>query len=131
MAKQIDYSVSSGKNFKKPYSKRKFSMAGLSVYFWILPSVILVVVIVFIPILELFRTSFSEVSKSGIIKGLNGFQNYTGLFKDGTFLMVLKNTLIWTVVVVGTSTVLSMGIALLLNQSFFGRSTVRAAIIFP
>jgi multiple sugar transport system permease protein len=131
MTKQTDYSVSFDKNLKRPSSKQKFSLSGLSVYLWILPSVILVMVIVFIPILELFRTSFSEVTRSGIIKGLNGFRNYASLFEDGTFLMVLKNTLIWTVVVVGVSTILSMGIAQLLNQNFFGRSVVRSAIIFP
>lgn len=42
-----------------------------------------------------------------------------------------KNTLIWTVSVVGISTVLSLGIAQLLNRDFPGRRWVRAALIIP
>ena len=115
-----------------PVRGKRGSLASrLSVYLWILPSVLLIFAIVLLPVLELFRTSFSEVSRSGLVKGLNGIRNYVGLFVDGTFLMVLGNTLEWTVVVVGMATVLSLGIALLLNQRFWGRRLVRAALIFP
>lgn len=116
---------------KKVSAKKKSLISQLSVYLWILPSLVLIVGIVLIPVFELFHTSFSEVSRAGVVKSFNDFKNYTSLFEDNTFLMVLKNTLIWTVVVVGVSTVLSLGISLLLNEQFHARSLVRAAIILP
>jgi multiple sugar transport system permease protein len=100
-------------------------------YLWIAPSVLLIALIIFVPILELFLTSFSKVSLAGIRKGLIGFGNFKDLFSDKAFLIVLKNTLVWTVAVVGISTVLSIGIALILNKKFPGRRIVRAVLIFP
>jgi len=111
--------------------KRRGRFSGLSVYLWILPSLLLIVAIIFVPVFELFRTSFSEVTRSGLVKGWNDFQNYLDLFREENLLLVLRNTLVWTVVVVGVATVLSMGIALLLNRRFFGRRVVRSVIIFP
>ena len=116
---------------KTAQRKRHGRFTGLSVYLWILPSLLLIVAIIFVPVFELFRTSFSEVTRSGLVKGWNDFQNYLDLFREENLLLVLRNTLVWTVVVVGVATVLSMGIALLLNRRFFGRRVVRSVIIFP
>ena len=45
--------------------------------------------------------------------------------------MVLKNTLVWTVAVVGISTLLGFILAILLNNEFKGRKLARAVIVFP
>lgn len=100
-------------------------------FLWLLPSIVLITVIVIFPIYELFVISISEMSMSGLRKGFNGLTNYAALFEDDTFIMVMKNTLVWTVAVVGISTILSLGIATLLNQNFPGRKLVRAALIVP
>lgn len=100
-------------------------------YLWLLPSVSLIVLITIFPIYELFSTSVSQISLSGVKKGYIGFQNFSNVLSDSVFLVVLKNTLIWTVSVVGISTVLSLGIAQLLNRDFPGRRLVRAALIIP
>jgi multiple sugar transport system permease protein len=100
-------------------------------YVWITPSVLLIVVVIFLPIYELFKTSVSKISLAGINKGFNGFTNYIKVFSDPSFKGILLNTIIWTVAVVGISTVLSMGIALILNKRFPGRRFVRAVLIFP
>ncbi|HHW48166.1 MAG TPA: sugar ABC transporter permease [Clostridiaceae bacterium] len=110
---------------------KKGKIKKLIPYLWIAPSVLLIAVIIFVPILELFLTSFSKVSLAGIRKGLIGFGNFKDLFSDKAFLIVLKNTLVWTIAVVGISTVLSIGIALILNKKFPGRRIVRAVLIFP
>ena len=115
-----------------PGKKRSiFEKVIVSPYLWILPSLLLMFVVTFIPIIELFLTSMSKISLAGIRKGFYGLNNYNAIFSDPTFYMVMKNTLIWTVFVVGISTVASMGIALLLNQKFPGRRIVRAALIVP
>jgi len=109
----------------------KWKTSNFVPYLWIAPSVLLIALIIFVPILELFLTSFSKMSLAGIRKGFIGFSNFKDLFVDKTFLIVLKNTLVWTVAVVGISTVLSIGIALLLNKEFPGRRIIRAVLIFP
>lgn len=112
------------------FSKRRF-IKSVTPIIWLLPSLILITVIVIFPIYEMFVTSISEVSRSGIRKELNGLKNYINLLNSDTFLLVLKNTLIWTIAVVGISTILSLAIAVLLNQDFPGRKLVRAALIIP
>lgn len=100
-------------------------------YIWLLPSIIMMGVMILIPIITVFQTSFSEISKSGVNKGFNGFENYIWIFKNKIFWHTLQNTLIWTVVVVGLSTLIGFILALVLNKEFFGRKLVRALVIFP
>jgi len=100
-------------------------------YVWLAPSVLLMCIMIIIPILTVFKTSFSEVSKTGINKGFNGIDNYIAIFKEPTFWNTLQNTLIWTIVVVGLSTVIGFILAMVLNQKFHGRKIVRAIIVFP
>lgn len=107
-------------------AKRKQLLSNIKPYLWITPSLLLIALIIFLPVLELFLTSFSKISLAGIRKGFIGLTNYMELFSDATFIMVLKNTLIWTVAVVGISTVLSLGIAIIFNTDFPGRRLVRA-----
>jgi multiple sugar transport system permease protein len=114
-------------------SARKKGLVGRTAYphLWILPSVALMVAIIVVPIIDLFITSFSEVSFSGLREGFNGVDNYVSLFHDPVFPRVLMNTVIWTVAIVGITIVLSLGIASLLNEEFVGRRLVRAALIVP
>lgn len=110
--------------------KKKFLRAA-GPYLWLLPSILLMVVFILFPIFEVFRTAFSEVSRAGIIKGFAGFDNFTKVLKSSSFGMVLKNTLVWTIVVVGLSTLIGIILALVLNNEFRGRKVVRAIVVFP
>ncbi|MBP1993330.1 carbohydrate ABC transporter permease [Paenibacillus eucommiae] len=109
-------------------SKRRSNLLPL---LWLVPSMLLIAVVIVYPIYELFIISFSEISMSGIRKGYNGLDNYRALFADKTFFTVVNNTFVWTIAVVGISTILSLGIANLLNQKFPGRRLVRSALIIP
>jgi multiple sugar transport system permease protein len=111
----------------------KKGLGGKSVYpyLWILPSVLLMVAIIIVPIIDLFITSFSEVSFSGVRGEFNEGANYVSLFQEPVFPRVLINTLIWTVAIVGITIILSLGIASLLNEKFVGRRLVRAALVVP
>ena len=100
-------------------------------YLWILPSVLLMAVFIVIPIGFVFRMSFSQITKSGIIKGFIGFTNFSKVLKSAKFALVLKNTVVWTVAVVVLSTVLGFILALLLNNEFKGRKIARAIVVFP
>lgn len=110
---------------------KKKTMTAIQPYVWLFPSVVLMVTMIVIPIISVFKISFSEVGRSGLVKGLNGIQNYLDIFKDPTFWHTLQNTIVWTVVVVGLSTVIGFVLAMVLNQEFRGRKIVRAIVIFP
>ena len=100
-------------------------------YIWIAPSIILMSIFIIIPIGYVFRMAFSEISKAGLIKGFAGIENFTKVLKSAKFGMVLKNTVVWTILVVVLSTVLGFILALLLNNKFKGRKIARAIVVFP
>ena len=100
-------------------------------YLWILPSVILMAIFIIVPIFYVFKMAVSDVSKTGKIRGFAGFENFSSVLSDASFGMVMKNTLIWTVAVVGLSTILGFMLALILNNKFRGRKIARAIVVFP
>ena len=106
-------------------------LTAIQPYVWLFPSVVLMVTMIVIPIISVFKISFSDVGRSGVVKGFNGGQNYLEVFANPTFWHTLQNTVIWTVVVVGLSTVIGFILAMVLNQEFRGRKIVRAIVIFP
>ena len=100
-------------------------------YIGILPSIILMALFIILPIFYVFKMSVSEVSKAGLIKGFAGLANFTKVLKGAAFGLVLKNTVIWTVAVVGLSTLLGFILAMILNNKFHGRKIARAIVVFP
>ena len=100
-------------------------------YLWILPSIVLMSIFIIVPIGQVFRMAFSKVTKTGKIKGFNGFENFTEVVSSNEFSIVLKNTIVWTIAVVVLSTLLGIILALLLNNKFKGRKVARAIVVFP
>ncbi|MBO5123242.1 MAG: sugar ABC transporter permease [Oscillospiraceae bacterium] len=88
-------------------------------------------IFIIIPIFSVFRMAFSRVTKTGLVKEFIWFDNFTKVLTSDKFLMVLKNTAIWTVAVVCLSTLLGFILALLLNNKFKGRKIARAIVVFP
>ena len=95
-------------------------------YVWLLPSILLIGVFVVFPILIVFRLSFSDISKAGVVGGFVGFRNYIDAVNLPAFKTVMKNTFWWVLSVVGLSTLLGFIIALVLNQKFAGRKIARS-----
>ena len=100
-------------------------------YLWLLPSILLIAVFVIFPIIIVFKLSFSEISKAGVIGGFVGFQNYREAVQMPAFKTVMLNTFWWVISVVGISTVLGFIIAMVFNQKFRGRKIARAILVFP
>ena len=100
-------------------------------YLWLLPSILLISVFVLYPIFLVFRLSFSEISKAGVVGGFIGFQNYAKALSLPDFKPVMLNTLWWVLSVVGVSTVLGFLIAMALNKKFRGRKLARAILVLP
>ena len=100
-------------------------------YLWLLPSIVLIAVFVVFPILIVFKLSFSEISKAGVVGDFIGFQNYVDAVHLPAFKTVMLNTLWWVLSVVGISTILGFIVALVLNQKFHGRKIARSILVFP
>ena len=100
-------------------------------YLWLMPSIVLMAIFVVFPIAIVFKLSFSEVSKSGVVGGFVGFKNFADAVSLPAFKTVMLNTLVWVVAVVGFSTIIGFIIAMVLNQKFRGRKIARAILVFP
>ena len=116
---------------KKSPANRSPLLRRAEPYLWIAPSIILMTVFIIIPIFTVFRMAFSEVSKTGRIRGFAGFANFLNVMDNPEFGKVLSNTVVWTILVVVLSTVLGFILALLLNNKFKGRKIARAIVVFP
>ncbi|HWS81977.1 MAG TPA: sugar ABC transporter permease [Rubrobacter sp.] len=99
-------------------------------YYMVLPSLFIIVVVAFFPVLYgiVLSLTDSTVSAFGSFVGL---ENYTEMFQDPDFLVSLTNTVIFTVVSVALEFIIGLGIALAVNRAFRGRGLVRAAILVP
>jgi multiple sugar transport system permease protein len=60
-----------------------------------------------------------------------GWDNYRQLFSDTDFLLSLKNTFIFVLGTIPITTILSLGMALLVNRQFRGRAFFRSAFFLP
>lgn len=111
--------------------KKKKTFSKFEPYLWLLPSMLLMAIFILVPIYEVFRISMSKVTRAGIIKEFIGLDNIQKVLTGSVFPMVLKNTLVWTVAVVGLSTLIGFILALVMNNAFHGRKIARAIIVFP
>ncbi len=100
-------------------------------YFWLVPSILLMAIFVIFPIAIVFKLSFSEISKSGVVGGFVGFKNFADAISLPAFKTVMLNTFYWVISVVGLSTLIGFIVAMVLNQKFIGRKAARAIIVFP
>ena len=100
-------------------------------YLLILPSLVLAFWIIGLPIWDLASTSVHAVNRFGQVKGFAGFANFAKLAGDPLFRACLLRTLVWTVCVVAGTTLLSVPVALVLNDDFAGRGIARVIVMLP
>ena len=83
------------------------------------------------PALLLVRASLSQYSITGLYQGQVGARNYGRLAGQDALPTVVGNTVVWVVVVVAVTVVISLALAQFLNLEFPGRRLVRWALIVP
>lgn len=98
---------------------------------WIAPAILLIALVVLWPAVEMVRSSFLRIRRSGVVQGGNGTDNYKKLFDEPAFTDVLWNTAVWVVAVVVLTLLISLALAQLFNQQFPGRRAARWALIIP
>jgi len=97
----------------------------------ILPSLLLTAAIIGFPVVVMIWTSVHRVSRFGQLLSFNGVSNYLAVLADPVFLSSLEHTIVWTVSVTGGTLVISLPLALMLNDDFAGRGLARAIVLLP
>jgi multiple sugar transport system permease protein len=98
---------------------------------WLGPAIALIGVVVLWPVVVMVQSSFQQIGGEGFVAGYNGTTNYAHLFDEPDFVSVLLRTVIWVVVVVAVTVLISLGLAQLFHQRFPGRRVTRWALIIP
>jgi multiple sugar transport system permease protein len=96
----------------------------------LLPNIIGFLIFTFLPVIASFMLSFSSWDLLTPIEWV-GFQNYIDLFSDEIFTKVLWNTLYFSAITVPLSIVISLFLAIALDQNISGKRFYRAAYFLP
>ena len=101
---------------------------------WImlLPALLLLLLVFAYPIVRAFWLSlFTQNLGTKLQAEFSGLDNYVRMAGDGRFWQSFVTTSIFTTTSVALESLLGMGIAIVLNQRFLGRSLVRTSAILP
>lgn len=107
-------------------------LGGRKRYLFLMPAFLVYVSIIVIPAFYSLFLSFHtwRGGKSSMV--FVGLSNYIKvLTQDKTFLIAIKNNLIWVVLTLFCTVTIAMLLALLLNRDFRGRTIVRGVLYFP
>lgn len=98
----------------------------------ILPALIMLLLVYAYPILRAFWLSvYTQNLGTELQRVFSGLGNYQRMAGDGRFWQSLWNTAIFTTTSVLLELILGIGVALVLNQGFRGRSIVRTITLIP
>lgn len=98
----------------------------------LLPALIVLLLVYAYPIGRSFWLSlFTQNLGTELQPIFSGFDNYGRMVQDGRFWQSIFNTTVFTLSSLILELILGMGIALVLNQAFRGRSLVRTIAIIP
>jgi multiple sugar transport system permease protein len=117
--------------------RRRARAAGLTReqlgYVLVAPALVLVLGTIVIPVGETVALSLQtlRINLPDLNSGFNNFQNYNFLIHDPNFWSALRISALLVVANIVGCIGLGMGIALILNQAFFGRGVVRGAMLIP
>lgn len=119
----------------KPTARRSRREALMALP-WLLPTLILVAAVVIYPAGLMVWTAFRKYNSYGIERGPAGLDNFIGPAGAFTFptvpmARIWVNTVVWVVVVVLITLVLSLLLAQFLNKDFRFRKLLRLVIILP
>jgi multiple sugar transport system permease protein len=101
-------------------------------WIFLLPALVLLAVVFGYPIIYAFWLSlFTQNLGTNLQPVFSGLDNYVRMVGDGRFWQSFWISTIFTTTTVLIELVLGLGIALVLNRQFFGRSAVRTIAILP
>ncbi len=115
----------------RPGLRERLDMGdGFIPYFLVLPTILVALAVAVSPILNSLWFSVLN-NPPGPTAGFIGWDNYVQLVESSEFRSSVNTTLFFTMIAVTLETIFGLCIAILLQDSFPGRSLVQAAILVP
>lgn len=115
-----------------PTKRRRPRRERWTPYLLIAPAAVLVVVFLVYPIGSVvYYSLYSYNVTKPWANGFIGLDNYVAMFNDDLFWRSLVFTAQWVVVEVGLQLVFGLALALVINETFVGRSLARALVFAP
>ena len=100
-------------------------------YLLLVPTFVILVVFLFYPAFETFRLSFYKVNPFSGAARFAGLYNFTNLFSNPAYLSSFLRSAVFAIGVVISGLVISLLLALLLNQKVKGAQVYRSLMIWP
>jgi multiple sugar transport system permease protein len=98
----------------------------------VMPVFIVLLAVAVFPILYSFYTSLFDINLARPLRQpFVGFDNYLKVFQDDRFWLAVRRTTVYTVTTVAITTLLGLGVALLLNETFRGQKLIAVLILLP
>lgn len=100
-------------------------------YWFIIPALIMFLTFWIIPIFSLFRYSVTNFNGINQDYDFVGLKNFVTLWKEGTLVTTIKNTLIYTFMLVVLGNLIALALAMALNVKLRGTGFYRSAMYIP
>ena len=99
----------------------------------LLPTVIVLACVVFLPLLLSLWTSFTpfKLTRPDTLYKFVGFRNYERLFGNYDFWVAFGRTVLFLTIALNLELVFGLGIALLINKITYAQKTLRTLMMFP
>lgn len=104
---------------------------GVMPYFLVVPTLIVILIVAVYPIVDSIYLSLQSNPLITSNSSFAGLSNYLRVLGDAQFSSSVSVTLEFSVISVAIETVLGLGVAMLMNQTFKGRGWLRAVILVP
>ena len=108
--------------------KRRLLREKITSWVWLTPSLIGVLIFFIMPFCVVI---YYSVLDNPIFANFVGFENFIKLFQNSAFQLAVKNTVIFSVIAVPLSVVLSLWMAFALNSRIPGKSWLRSCFLCP
>jgi raffinose/stachyose/melibiose transport system permease protein len=102
-----------------------------AMYIFVVPALALFLVFWIFPIFQMFFYSVTNFNGINYNYSFVGGRNFAGVFQDGTLSNSLKNTIIYTIIMVVSSNIIGLLIALALNAKIKGKGFFRTCSYLP
>jgi multiple sugar transport system permease protein len=115
-----------------PGSVARLSYDERSAFLLVLPVFLVLLAVAVFPIAYSFYTSLFDINLSRPLRQpFVGFGNYLDILQDGQFWIAVQRTTLYTVTTVTITTLLALGVALLLNEAFPGQRLLSVLLLLP
>lgn len=113
------------------YRLRRRVSDALTIILFLLPSLILFVVFVLVPVVQAAHYSLYKWNGLGSLDDYIGLKNYQTLFNDPIFVQAVKNNFLIAILSLLLQLPLAIALALLINRKLPGRTFFRTVFFLP